>query len=589
MSEKTGRLRKIGEAVDMTSTISIKRKKCAQGISENTNTKDVKRLTLVFPPLTMPTSPPLGIAMLKGYIERELPNWRVTILDLNVWLFRYLLNGIANKEINLTPQTHQEMGGTTQKLLEAAAAFSGLDDTSFYDNPNSYNQLASIFLRFTEIFTRILHEECAEWEKTGAGSPMLDALLEQIRLSEPQLLGVSMIFSQQLPIGAVLGRYARQRWGIRTFFGGSCFTEGVEDFMRNFPQATDVIVSGDGELPLRELLENEGDPSGIAGATYWSNGELVRLAATYQNDIDAFGKPDFKEVDFSRYYSPKPVAALLLSRGCYWRKCTFCVHFHSAGDTYRLNSLGQVIEMLREMVSLGVRHFSFVDEMIAPGHFVRLAEAIIEAKLNIAYYALSKPNRTFTPKILKTMAESGCKYVLWGVESANQRVLDLMGKGTKVDEIAEVLQNARVAGIHNHVYVICGFPTETPAEYADTLEFLNRNQDSISAIHRSVFSLEPGSPISKNLQKFSIEETWVRASSPLGDRLAYRCSTGMSMELAANVFQNSLPFFRRFNPYAQYLANFRDHALLIYDQKPEKVDFSNRGIPRIDVSPLRNL
>jgi radical SAM superfamily enzyme YgiQ (UPF0313 family) len=418
---------------------------------------------------------------------------------------------------------------------------------------------------------------------------MLNALWQQIEATQPHMLGVSMIFSEQLPIGAMLGRKARQQAHLKTFFGGSSFTEGVEAFMLNYPHAADAIVSGDGELPLRALLQSNGDPEQVAGASFYKDGQVVRLPPNYQKDIDAFGAPSFEGVDFSHYYSPRPVAALLLSRGCYWRKCTFCVHFHSAGDTYRLNSLDQVMDMLRSMVAQGVRHFSFVDEMIAPGHFVRLADAIVEAKLDIAYYALSKPNRTFTPAILRKMAESGCKYVLWGLESGNQRVLDLMGKGTQVDEVAEVLRNAREAGIHNHVYVICGFPTETPAEFADTLNFLQVNQNYISAIHRSVFSLEPGSPISKDLKKFSIEETWVRGTSPLGDRLGYRTSSGMSMDMAAEVFKSALPFFRRFNPYAQYMANFRDHALLVYDERGSTLDFAQRGIPSIDTSPLRSM
>jgi len=540
-----------------------------------------RRLTLVFPPLTMPTSAPLGVAMLKGYIEREMPHWQVTVLDLNIWLFHFLLGGLQRGEIQLTPAMHQRMGGDTTALLNAAAVFSGTNEAAFYQRPDLYDQFGSVFLRFTEIFTEILHEECAHWEKTGQSSVALDALLAQIEATQPEMLGVSMIFSEQLPIGAMLGRYARQKWGRKVFFGGSCFTEGVEAFLRWYPQAADAIVSGDGELPLRALLDSEGQPDDIAGAVYWRGDEVVRIPPSYQKDIDAFGAPDFTGVNFHSYFSPKPVAALLLSRGCYWRKCTFCVHFHSAGDTYRLNSLDNVIEMLKRMVAQGVRHFSFVDEMIAPGHFVRLAEAIIEAQLDIAYYALSKPNRTFTPEILAKMAASGCKYVLWGLESGNQRVLDLMGKGTQVQEVAEVLRNARAAGIHNHVYAICGFPTETHEEFVDTLMFLSENQDNISAIHRSVFSLEQGSPISKDLAKFSIEDTWVRAETPLGGRLGYTCASGMNMEEAASMFKTALPFFRRFNPYAQYLANFRDHALLVYDFHGNQLDFSRRNIPSV--------
>jgi anaerobic magnesium-protoporphyrin IX monomethyl ester cyclase len=524
-----------------------------------------RRITLVFPPMTMPTSPPLGVAMLKGFVERELPQWQVTVIDLNVWLFRFLLGGIARGEIHLTPAMHERMGADSRVLLQAAQAFTGGNDAAFYEQPQAYDLYGRVFIQFTDVFAEILTAECAEWERTGELSVMLQALVDQVLQTQPEVVGVSMIFSQQLPIGAMLGRFMREQRQMKVFFGGSCFTEGVEHFMRWYPNAADVIVTGDGELPLKALLEQQGNPRGVPGAFYWQGEQVVREAPVFQKNIDAFGAPDFSAVDFSAYYSPRPVAALLLSRGCYWRKCTFCVHYFSAGDSYRLHGLEQVVAMLQTMVAQGVRHFSFVDEMIAPGHFVRLAQAIRAADLDIAYYALSKPNKTFTPEILKEMAASGCKYILWGLESANQRILDLMGKGTQVEEVEQVLRDAHAAGIHNHVYVICGFPTETPQEFADTLRFLERNEACISAIHRSVFSLEQGSPISKDLPKFSIEEVWLRQDTPLGGRMGYRCASGMTMEEAAHNFQAALPFFRRFNPYAQYLANFRDHALLVYD------------------------
>lgn len=539
-----------------------------------------KRLTLVFPPLTMPTSPPLGVAMLKGYIERELDDWQVTVLDLNLWLYRFLVQAIGCGEIQFTDRMKERLQGDAATFLAAVNVFTGRNDEQFYRQPAQYDRYGELFLRFTQVFVEILHQECDRWEKTGQGSVMLDALLAQIQATQPDMVGLSMIFSEQLPIGAMLGRTIRQKWKRKVFMGGSCFTEGVQSFLQWYPQSCDAVVSGDGELALKALLSNGGDPRTVDGSSFWEQDRIVSIPPSYHKNIDAFGFPSFEGVRFEDYFSPRPVAALLLSRGCYWRKCTFCVHFHSAGDTYRLNSLDRVIEMLREMVARGVRHFSFVDEMIAPGHFVRLAQAIIDAKLDIAYYALSKPNKTFTLEILQKMAQSGCKYMLWGLESGHQRVLDLMGKGTQVQEVSEVLRDARAAGIHNHVYVICGFPTETPEEFSATLDFLATNQENISAIHRGTFSLEQGSPIAKDLKKFSIEETWVRHHTPLGGRLGYRCASGMSMEQAETVFRTALPFFRRFNPHAQMLANFRDHALLVYAEHAGNWNFAQRQIPQ---------
>jgi len=54
-----------------------------------------------------------------------------------------------------------------------------------------------------------------------------------------------------------------------------------------------------------------------------------------------------------------------------------------------------------------------------------------------------------------------------------------MEKGTNVAEMAQVFKDARAAGIRNHVYIMAGFPTETRAEYLDTLLFLEANQKVI--------------------------------------------------------------------------------------------------------------
>jgi hypothetical protein len=177
------------------------------------------------------------------------------------------------------------------------------------------------------------------------------------------------------------------------------------------------------------------------------------------------------------------------------------------------------------------------------------------------------------------MADSGCKYLLWGVESGSQRILDLMDKGSQVAEVAGVLQRAHATGIHNHVFVICGFPTETEAEYSQTIRFLDENKEYIAAVHRGPFSLERESPIFEEQGRFGITRSWLIRDTPGGGRWAYEVSSGMSMQRVREVFAASLPFLRNFNPYARYLANFRDHALLIYGRS--KLRPETRRFPRI--------
>src|SRR5581483_6003267 len=303
--------------------------------------------------------------------------------------------------------------------------------------------------------------------------------LDVILAEKPDVVGFSMIFSNQLPVGALLGKLLRKRYGLPVAFGGSCFADAAEHFLKWYPESADVVIAGEGEDALKHLLIDFAAKDQVPGAVYFGpDGTVRKTEKAYSKSIDYYGAPDYSDTDPRRYFSPEPVVSLLLSRGCYWRRCTFCVHYRSAGLTYRMHSMDFTIEMLRGFVAQGIRHFAFIDEMISPPHFVRLARAIKEAGLDIAYYALTKPNAEFTGEHLLEMAESGCKYLLWGLESANQRILDLMDKGTK-------------------------------AEVAQTLKFLEDHKDYVYAVHRGVFGLEPESPIFEHAERFGITRKWM--------------------------------------------------------------------------------
>lgn len=408
---------------------------------------------------------------------------------------------------------------------------------------------------------------------------MLDAILAE----KPDVVGFSMIFSNQLPVGALLGKLLRKRHKLPVVFGGSCFADTAEHFLKWYPESADVVIAGEGEDALKHLLMDFSAKDQVPGAVYFGEDRSIRKTEkAYTKSIDYYGVPDFSDTDPQRYFCPEPVVPLLLSRGCYWRRCTFCVHYRSAGLTYRMHSMDFTIEMLRGFVDKGIRHFAFIDEMISPPHFIRLARAIKEAGLDIAYYALTKPNAEFTAEHLLEMAESGCKYLLWGLESGNQRVLDLMDKGTQLPDVSKVLRRAYAAGIYNHVFMICGFPTETEAEFAQTVKFLEDHKDYIYAVHRGVFSLEPESPIFEEQARFGITRSWMVKDTSTGGQWAYEVSSGMSQQRVVEVFSSALPFLRVFNPYARFLGNYRDHALIVYDRRGQRLRPQSRQFPPIN-------
>src|SRR5258708_7100329 len=105
-----------------------------------------KTALIVFPPFNTPTSPPLGAAMLKGFVERELPGWQVKIFDLNLWLFDRLLGALEKGQFWLDAQAFPEGYQATLDLLGAADAFRGKNNEAFFDRPDLYNRYGEIFL-----------------------------------------------------------------------------------------------------------------------------------------------------------------------------------------------------------------------------------------------------------------------------------------------------------------------------------------------------------------------------------------------------------------------------------------------------------
>ena len=145
-----------------------------------------KTAVIVFPPFSTPTSPPLGAAMLKGYVERELPGWRVKVFDLNLWLFDRLLGALANGQFRLDPTAFPDGYQAVVDLLAAANTFRGKNDQAFFDSGALYNRYGEIFLRFCETYTRALNDECGKCCRGGPRTQLIREFLEAILAEKPR-------------------------------------------------------------------------------------------------------------------------------------------------------------------------------------------------------------------------------------------------------------------------------------------------------------------------------------------------------------------------------------------------------------------
>jgi len=536
-----------------------------------------QKLVLAFPPTTAPCSAPLGIAMLKGYIERTMGQWAVRTVDFNARLFRHIQTMVAGGKLH-DPHTLQQGLLSEIALARAFEVFHGNHPDEFFQRADRYTIYAQLF---RSLVIGQINATGGLKDIFGKGPPfpaIINQMIDVFLADDPDAVGISVNYDAQIWSALCLASGIKARRKIPVVFGGTAFCVNPRRLMAAHHDIVDFVIAGEGELPLAGLLASGFHPANVPGITWW-DGQVRSNDVVVEKEIDRLGAPDFSDFDLGDYFSPLPVLPVLTSRGCYWRRCAFCVHYRSAGLTYRFRSVPAIIEELKRHVDRGVRHFAFVDEMISPAHFRRLADAIIEAGLHIAYYAMAKPTHHFKESLLARMRHSGCRFLLWGVESGSQRILDLMEKGTRIEDVAVVLRNSAQAGIVNHVFMLFGFPSETAEEFNQTLQFLHTNQAAIWAVHGSIFGLEEGSPVLDDPGRFGISAIVGSGDWRSGARYEYQCASGMSKAQVHAAYQQNLPFISSFNPFSGGLANHREHAILIYDRLASRLAKNGRQIP----------
>jgi hypothetical protein len=93
------------------------------------------------------------------------------------------------------------------------------------------------------------------------------------------------------------------------------------------------------------------------------------------------------------------------------------------------------------------------------------------------------------------------------MESGNQRILDLIDKGTKVGFMSQTMRNFSEAGIAVQLMAFSDFPTETPEEKAETLRFIKENEPYWSTGGLGTFLLTGTSMIARDPEKFGLTTT----------------------------------------------------------------------------------
>jgi anaerobic magnesium-protoporphyrin IX monomethyl ester cyclase len=276
----------------------------------------------------------------------------------------------------------------------------------------------------------------------------------------------------------------------------------------------DAMVLGEGESRVERLLldtkERERLPNVLWRSS--SNGPQQGRAASPE-EKSRFLAPDVDQLPFvdRKFFAQDPFMAkdgrmeanLVGSRGCPY-DCSFCGAAKSVSHdiSVRTRSPANILAEMDHLANTqAVSAFRFVDDLfLARANFMRRClRSFIEAGVTDKWVwdATGRINvlANADNSLLNLIKEGGCREVALGIESGSNRILDHINKYISPEMTIKAVKSMTTRGIHVKGYFILGFPTETEADMAATVDLLQHLWDCTASdsgrFRCSVFEFRP--------------------------------------------------------------------------------------------------
>jgi anaerobic magnesium-protoporphyrin IX monomethyl ester cyclase len=241
----------------------------------------------------------------------------------------------------------------------------------------------------------------------------------------------------------------------------------------------DIAVQGEGDLTLREILEDRPleEIAGIAFKT--EDGRVVmNPKRSLLSNLDALPLPAWHLVNPNSYVAPKflaresPAGAIMTSRGCPYG-CTYCCHA-TFGRSYRAKSVERVVREFQHLASHGFREILIWDDMFAMdlNRAKGICDALIASHFTVPWQIETGLRVNHVDReLFQKLRRAGCYKTAFGFESGSNEVLKSLNKNTTVEQARNAVRWAKEAGLETVGFFMLGLLQDNLATLDATLEF----------------------------------------------------------------------------------------------------------------------
>ena len=402
-----------------------------------------------------------------------------------------------------------------------------------------------------------------------------------LKKENPGMVGISIVQQKQIIPTFTFSKMIKEEFpNVHITIGGNIVTRIREELKTQDKlfEYIDSAILYEGEnayLQLVDAVEQVKPLTGLPNLIYRDEYGIHTNKDVCSEDLAKLPPPDFDGLALEKYFVPKLILPFLATRGCYWGKCTFCDHFQGYVEGFRTMQIDQIIEEIRFLKEkYNTRYFHFTDESYPPALFRKLSQRLIEEKLNIVWTTHMRFEETLLDEqVWQDAHASGCRYLHFGYESGNQRVLQLMDKATKLDAIETNLRMSSKAGIWNHIMGFFGFPGETREEAEDSKRFVHENRAHVHSLGFMTYVLGKYSPVAFEPEKYGVSY-YKNPEWDLAMDYYFTLKEGLNIQEALDVFEE---FERDHDPKWDLRTCVREYVYLYIEH------FGSNNLPQLQM------
>jgi radical SAM superfamily enzyme YgiQ (UPF0313 family) len=373
-----------------------------------------------------------------------------------------------------------------------------------------------------KIYPYVLAQAATLLNKKGHDVLYLDGINE--RLSEKEFLKILYDFEPQICILETKAPIICEHWNfINKLKKTKNYTFVlIGDHVSFFPKESlrksevDFVVrGGDYDFSLAGLIDYlEGSAKNLPGGIYYRDGTAIKNTGNFtlgQNldDLPLIDRELTKWHIYGEAYLFRPCAYIMSGRGCGTPKgigrCTFCIWQYALWKcSARLRSPQRVTEEIKELIeNYRVKEIFDDNESGAIWNKEWLREFYecmkrenILGKVRLSSNARADTLDSETCSLLKKL---NFRLLKIGLESGNNKTLNILKKDETVEQIIAGVKNAKDAGLRVMITVMVGYPWEDEEDIMRTyniarqlLLYKTRCGDSLES---NVVIPYPGTPL----------------------------------------------------------------------------------------------